>query len=73
MLDKIDLIPYDQAVRLIKHCHYAKIMPRITRFCVGGMVKNRLVGVCTLGYGVRPFSPGVRRPFKILKLKKGEK
>jgi len=54
MLDKIDLIPYDQAVRLIKHYHYAKIMPRITRFCVGGVNKNRLVAVCTLGYGVRP-------------------
>ena len=50
----IKWISVSEAIALIMRCHYSKVMPRITKACVGGFHENQLVGVCTLGYGVRP-------------------
>ena len=43
-----------QALELIFDNHYSKIMPRLTKHYIGGFVDDVLVGVITLGWGVRP-------------------
>lgn len=54
MLDNVDLISKDMAMTLINECHYSKVMPRITKACIGGFLNKELVAVMTLGWGVRP-------------------
>lgn len=54
MLDSIKFIPKDMALNLIFECHYSKVMPRITKYYIGGFIKDELVAVMTLGWGVRP-------------------
>lgn len=47
-IDKID------ALELIFNNHYSKIMPKLTDHYLGGYIDDVLVGVITLGWGVRP-------------------
>ncbi|KKN58793.1 hypothetical protein LCGC14_0548880 [marine sediment metagenome] len=54
MLDRIDYISKNEAISLVQKYHYSKVMPRITKYCIGGFKNNELVAICTLGYGVRP-------------------
>jgi len=54
-LDRVEFVSYNSAVSIIMKFHYSKVMPKITKFCIGGYIHNELVAVCTLGYGVRPF------------------
>ena len=54
MLDGVGIVGRGLARVLIARCHYSNVMPRITRFCVGGWKDNRLVAVMTLGFGTRP-------------------
>ena len=68
MIDSVIIIPKEQAVELIKECHYSKVMPRITKLCIGGFENNKLVAVCTLGYGVRPLHT-LKKAFPNLEVK----
>jgi len=43
-----------EALSLIFKFHYSKIMPRLTDVYLGGFIGDELVGVITLGWGVRP-------------------
>ena len=43
-----------EAIELIFANHYSKIMPKLTEHYLGGFVDDELVGVITLGWGVRP-------------------
>jgi len=52
--DSYSFISRGMASMLIQRCHYSKVMPRITKVCIGGWVNNKLMGVMTLGYGTRP-------------------
>ena len=54
MLDEVRVISMRQAKQVIMKYHYSRVMPRITKVCIGGFKNNCLVAVCTLGYGVRP-------------------
>ena len=54
MLDLVQPITKQQAKVIINKWHYSKVMPRITKLCIGGYKNNNLVAACTLGYGVRP-------------------
>lgn len=55
MLDKISVIPYEQAREFISKYHYsAGIMPKITKHSLGGFKDGKLVVAATLGYGTRP-------------------
>lgn len=54
MLDNVGIVGRTIARNLIVQCHYSQIMPRITRFCIGGWQSDKLVAVMTLGYGTRP-------------------
>ena len=42
------------AIELIFDFHYSKIMPKLTEHYLGGFIDEQLVGVITLGWGVRP-------------------
>ena len=42
------------ALSLIFNYHYSKVMPRLTDVYLGGFIGSELVGVITLGWGVRP-------------------
>ncbi len=66
--DKIDFVSYGQAVDVISRYHYSKVLPRITRFCIGGFVDGKVEAVCTLGYGVRPLHT-IKRAFPSLGVK----
>lgn len=68
MLDRVELITEWQAKEVINKYHYSKVMPRITKFCVGGFKDNELVAVCTLGYGVRPLHT-LKKAFPSLEVK----
>jgi len=52
--DRYSFVGRGLAAMLIQRCHYSKVMPRITKACIGGWVGGRLMGVLTLGYGTRP-------------------
>lgn len=43
-----------EALELIFDAHYSKIMPRLTKYYLGGFENNKLIGVMTLGWGTRP-------------------
>ena len=51
VVEKIDKVT---ALSLIFANHYSKIMPRLTDHYLGGFLDGKLVGVITLGWGVRP-------------------
>lgn len=55
-LTKIQVRPIDKltALALIFEYHYSKIMPRLTDIYLGGFIDDELIGVLTLGWGVRP-------------------
>jgi len=42
------------ALLFIHKYHYSKIMPRLTKYYLGFIQKNTLVGVVTLGWGTQP-------------------
>lgn len=52
--DRYTWVGRASAAMLVQRCHYSKVMPRITKGCIGGWVNGRLMGVMTLGYGTRP-------------------
>lgn len=52
--DRYSWVGRATAAMLVQRCHYSKVMPRITKACIGGYVGDRLMGVMTLGYGTRP-------------------
>src|ERR1044072_5230567 len=54
MLDKVVAVSTAQANQVIQRYHYSKMLPRITKLCLGGYKDEGLVAVCTLGYGTRP-------------------
>jgi len=54
MLDEVKAITNRRAMEIINQWHYSKVMPRITKLCIGGFKDGELVAACTLGYGVRP-------------------
>lgn len=55
-ITKLEVRPIDkmQAIELIFAHHYSKIMPKLTEHYLGGFIDDTLVGVMTLGWGVRP-------------------
>tara|TARA_R110001583_G_scaffold5996_1_gene31510 strand:+ start:44 stop:826 length:783 start_codon:yes stop_codon:yes gene_type:complete len=53
-IDRVDYIHRKQALNLILKYHYSKVMPRLTKYYIGGFEGNKLVGVFTLGWGTRP-------------------
>lgn len=53
-MDRVTPIHIGQARRFVAKHHYNKTMPRLTKLCVGGFSGERLVAICTFGYGVRP-------------------
>ena len=65
MIDYITEIDSKVAKAFISQFHYSKVMPRITKHCIGGYVNNKLVAVCTLGYGVRPLHT-IKKIFPVL-------
>jgi len=55
LLDSVQFIGRGLARTLVERCHYSRVMPRITKLCIGGFAQGgRLVAVMTLGYGTRP-------------------
>ncbi len=50
----VEPISYQSAVRMVMQNHYSKIMPKLTRRTLGLFTDEKLVGICTLGWGVRP-------------------
>jgi hypothetical protein len=54
MLDSVRPIDIASARAFVKANHYSEVMPRITKLCLGGYLGERLVAVCTLGFGTRP-------------------
>ncbi len=50
----VEPISYQSALRMVMQNHYSKIMPRLTRRILGLFNDSTLVGICTLGWGVRP-------------------
>lgn len=53
-VNSVAVISTRAARQVIEKYHYSKVMPRLTRLCIGGFCGDELVAVCTLGYGVRP-------------------
>lgn len=51
---KVKPISKIEAIELIFNVHYSKIMPKLTEHYLGAFIDNKLVGVMTLGWGVRP-------------------
>ena len=47
-------IKREEAFRLILKYHYSKVMPKLTKLCLGGFEDNTMVAIMTLGWGVRP-------------------
>ena len=47
-------IAYRQAQELVMKYHYSQVMPKLTKMTLGLFSEERLVGACTLGWGVRP-------------------
>ena len=47
-------IAYRQAQELVMKFHYSQVMPKLTKMTLGLFSGERLVGACTLGWGVRP-------------------
>jgi len=68
MLDEVKEISLPEAKALIQKYHYSKVMPRITKYAIGGFIKDELVAVCTLGWGVRPLHT-IKKAFPILDTK----
>lgn len=50
----IKQITETEALEVVFDNHYSKIMPRLTKYYLGGFIDDVLVGVITLGWGVRP-------------------
>lgn len=44
----------ETAVELIAEYHYSKSLPRLTTHYLGGYINDKLIGVITCGWGVRP-------------------
>jgi len=53
-IERISAIHVAEARRFVAAHHYNKVMPRLTKLCVGGYSHGELVAVATFGYGVRP-------------------
>jgi len=53
-LGDIRLISLREAKMLVMKYHYSKVMPKLTKMTFGLFRESNLVGVCTLGWGVRP-------------------
>jgi len=56
---------------IINKFHYSKIMPKLTKLCLGAFIHEdtvKLIGVTTWGYGVRPLHT-IKKLFPSLKVK----
>ena len=55
-ITQLEVRPIDKltALSLIFSHHYSRVMPRLTDVYLGGFIADELVGVITLGWGVRP-------------------
>lgn len=51
---RIEFISTKSAYSLVERFHYSKTKPRLTKCCLGGFDKGKLVGVMSLGWGVQP-------------------
>jgi len=54
-IEQIGFISKNQAMEVVTKYHYSIVMPKINKYFIGGFENGRLVGVLTLGWGVRPF------------------
>jgi hypothetical protein len=54
MLDAVTFAGNSMVRNLVVQCHYSKVMPRITKACIGGWQGQSIVAGMTLGYGTRP-------------------
>ena len=54
MLREIKILHKNKAAEFIVDRHYSPVMPSLTRYYCGYFVDNKLQGVITFGYGVRP-------------------
>lgn len=54
MIDNVCFTGKTIVRNLIVRYHYSNVMPRITKFCIGGWDGGHLVAGMTLGYGTRP-------------------
>jgi len=53
-IGRVEYINRSYALSLIVKYHYSTVMPRLTKFYIGGFEGKKLVGVFTLGWGTRP-------------------
>ena len=67
-IERVGKIPIEAGYQLVAQYHYSKIMPRLTRVCYGGFVRDELVAMMSLGWGVRPLHT-IRRLFPSLSTK----
>lgn len=53
---RMEVRPIDQSVLegLVQKYHYSKVMPRLTKLCLGGFVNEELVIGASFGWGRRP-------------------
>jgi hypothetical protein len=53
---RIEIRPIEQAVlvNLVQRFHYSKVMPRLTKLCLGGFVEDKLVIGASFGFGRKP-------------------
>ena len=51
---KVRRINLDDATVFIRKYHYSKIMPKLTKCCLGFFDEDKLLGVVTLGWGTQP-------------------
>lgn len=65
---KIKEINKKDALNMIKKYHYSNTLPKINKHFLGFYLKDKLVGVITLGYGTRPLHT-IKRIFPSLSTK----
>ena len=65
---EIRVISELQSLDIIFRNHYSKIMPRLTKYRLGGFIDGRCIGIMTCGYGTRPLHT-IRKLFPSLTTK----
>jgi len=61
-------ISKEDAELMVNHFHYSDVMPRATKFYLGGFLNDVLIGIMTLGWGVQP-ERTIKKMFKSLNQK----
>ncbi len=62
---EIRVVPFELAAEFTLQHHYSKVMPKQTKLCFGFYRGRELIGIITLGWGVRPRDT-IRRLFPSL-------